>query len=172
MPLMWTDEDLSDQQSELATQLRIPILKSFYPRWNYVTGVVVEKWFDVYEGVMPTDDELVKIAEWLEQYNQYYNQRYLNEMKEFAPYDIDGGANFHFLIKYADGTWGHKKPSWQGHAWPLPLLHPEHYGKTLDEILDKTRANWGRWARDAQKKEPLRSDAGRWPIMPGGKDDG
>jgi hypothetical protein len=138
----WTDEDISPAQTEYATKLRIPFIKS-HPDWNYVTGVIVEKWFDIWEGVVPTEDELDKIAAWRDQYNKYYNQSYLKEMAEAAPYDIDGGANFAYLIKYADGSWGYRKRTWEyPMLWPLPLLHPDHYPKTLEEILDKTRVIW------------------------------
>lgn len=57
----WVDNDgdISLQQTELASSLRISILTSEYPRWNYVTGIVVrdaKHWG--WPGIMPTDDEI------------------------------------------------------------------------------------------------------------------
>ena len=90
----WVDTNISPHQTEFATKLRIPILSSEFPQWNYITGVVVRQGeYNPWPSIMPTVDEIVLLATHLEKYCQYYNPIFLQAMTDFAPYDIDGGAN-------------------------------------------------------------------------------
>lgn len=114
----WEPEnDISPEQTELATSLRVPFLTSEYPRWNYITGIVVrnETYFQV--GIVPTDDEVREVAAHLENYCTYYRQSFRDAMKHFAPYDIDGGANLGWYMKRPDGGWCYRKRTWSGPQW-------------------------------------------------------
>lgn len=131
----WEPEnDISPKQTEFATALRVPILTSEYPRWNYITGIVVrdEQFHEV--GIMPTEDEIAQVGAHLESYCEYYRQSFRDAMKALAPYDIDGGANLGYYMKRPDGGWCYRKRTWRygPHWWPcnepprnevLPLGH-------------------------------------------------
>lgn len=125
LPWADTDHDISPQQTAFAAALRVPILSTEYPRWNYITGIVVrdEQYLEV--GVMPTEDEITQVATHLESYSGYYNQAFRDVMREFAPYDIDGGANLGYYIKRPDGGWMFRKRTWSSGAqyWPQPGFH-------------------------------------------------
>ena len=136
-----TDGDISDKQTEHATHLRIPFLTSSHPRWNYVTGIVVEhNILDM--GIVPTMDEVEQVGAWLQRYNRYYNPQFLSVMREFAPFDIDGAANLGYLMKRAEDDWYYVKRSWQhGGWWPLP--HKEgREPQTLTAILERCFDGW------------------------------
>lgn len=148
----WTDEDLSEKQTDYATFLRIPLLKSAQPMWSYITGIVVDHWATLtpeHEGyaMVPTDAELDQVAEMLHDYNTYYNAGYLQKMREFAPYDIDGGANCGYFRKRGENDWVYRKKTWEyGPAWmPLPE-NPE----PLDVVLERAHKPWAHmWTRAA-----------------------
>lgn len=163
--------DISEHQTELATSLRIPILASEYPRWNYITGVVVrgEDSIGAFEaGVMPTDDEIRLLGAHLASYNRYYRQSFLDAMKHMAPYDIDGGANLGYYMKRPDGGWCYRKRTWRygPHWWPngrpgndrpLPLSH----------VLARNFNGWPWLKRAAEETPPPRlpddrSDRTKW----------
>lgn len=133
-----TDGDISPLQSELATSLRVPLLTSEHPRWNYITGIVVrdEPYFET--GIMPTDDEIRAVAAHLGEYNKYYRQSFLTAMAEFAPFDIDGSANMGYYMKRPDGFWSYRKRTWQYPRWWPVESNPT----TLDEILNKSFSGW------------------------------
>lgn len=99
-----TDHDISKHQTEFATNLRVPILATAWPRWNYITGIVVRE-SGPDHGIMPTEDEIAAVAAQLQEYNLYYGQAFIDAMKHFAPYDIDGGANLGYYLKRPDGVW-------------------------------------------------------------------
>ncbi|WP_454232174.1 hypothetical protein [Mycolicibacterium fortuitum] len=120
-----TDGDISPEQTDLATSLRIPILTTEHPRWNYITGIVVrnDRYFEV--GVMPTEDEVRVLAAHLETYCEYYRQSFRDAMRHFAPFDIDGGANLGYYMKRPDGGWCYTKRTWRSGPswWPSPWFH-------------------------------------------------
>ena len=132
-----TDGDIGPHQTELATQLRIPILATGSPRWNYLTGIVVADTI-LDKGAMPTDDEVREVADWLRRYNLYYNQAFLKAMRDFAPYDIDGGANLGYLMKRPTGGWCYQKRTWS-HGWrPMEKDVP----LSLTEVLNRCFDGW------------------------------
>lgn len=143
-----TDGDISDKQTEHATGLRIPFLTSSHPRWNYITGIVVEQ--NILDcGTVPTEAEVEEIAGWLARYNRYYNQRFLATMREFAPYDIDGAANLGYLMKRGDDDWFYVKRSWQHGWWPLPHKQGQEPW-SLTAILKKSFDGWPWLEREAR----------------------
>lgn len=82
-----SDGDINERQTELATSLRILILTSEHPTWNYITGVVVRDGARCASpGIMPTDDEVREIGAHLESYCVFYTASFRNAMKQFAPH--------------------------------------------------------------------------------------
>lgn len=135
-----TDHDISDKQTEHATALRIPFLTSSHPRWNYITGIVVER-NNIDIGTVPSEAEVEQVGAWLQRYNRYYNQQFLDAMRAFAPFDIDGGANLGYLMKRGEDDWFYRKRSWR-HGW-RPLPHAaESQPMSLTAILERCFDGW------------------------------
>lgn len=135
----WTPEDdISPEQTEYATSLRIPLLATSQPRWFYITGIVVGDTL-LEEGVMPDENELAAIAERLEEYcSHWYLQSFREAMMGFAPYDIDGGANLAYFIKHCNGGWAYRKRTWCiGPYWMPQRDDPP---LSLQQVLDRTRS--------------------------------
>ncbi|MEE3066596.1 MAG: hypothetical protein VYA67_22085 [Actinomycetota bacterium] len=110
--------DISPEQTELATSLRVPFLSSSHPRWNYITGIVVCD--DILDhGIVPTEDEVREVGAYLTAYrDRWLRESFQKAMAHLAPYDIDGGANAGFYMKRPDGFWVYRKRTWtQGHRW-------------------------------------------------------
>lgn len=129
-----TDGDISPQQTELATSLRIPILATAHPRWSYITGIVVGD--DIPDhGIMPTEDEIRQVAAHLESYCEYYNGGFRAAMRNFAPYDIDDGANLGYYLKRPDGCW-----TWRKRTWESPRFSPKT--GELSEVLNRNFSGW------------------------------
>jgi hypothetical protein len=133
------DGDISAHQTELATSLRVPILTSEYPRWNYITGIVVNERSYGWPSVMPTDDEIREVAAHLESYCEYYNPGFRKAMREFAPFDIDGGANLGYYMKRPDGGWRYRKRTWCGYG---PHWWPQDDVMTLTDVLAHNFTGW------------------------------
>lgn len=142
----WEDTagDISEHQSELASSLRVPILSTAYPRWNFITGVVVceQQYRD--HGIMPTDDEIRLLGAHLAEYNKYYLQAFIDAMKHFAPYDIDGGANLGYYMKRPDGGWCYRKRTWDGGWWP-GYSHNENVILPLSHVLVRNFNGWSKF---------------------------
>ncbi len=135
-----TDGDISSKQTEHATSLRIPFLTSGSPRWNYITGIVVEQ--NILDmGTVPTESEVEQVAAWLQRYNRYYNPQFLATMRDFAPFDIDGAANLGYLMKRGDDDWYYVKRSWNHGWWPLPHK-PDREPMALTAILTRCFDGW------------------------------
>jgi hypothetical protein len=62
---------------------------------------------------------------------------YLNQMREFAPYDIDNGANLAYFIKWDNGGWGYRKRTWQYGPLFVPTFDAEP--ESLAQVIDRTR---------------------------------
>lgn len=114
-------EDISPHQTELATSLRVPFIRNPWPRWFYVTAIFVDPGSPPgWHGELPTDNEVRMVASYNDCYRDYwYCDSYKAKMREFAPYDIDGGAVGRYLVKYPDGGgWAYRKHTWQyGHTF-------------------------------------------------------
>jgi len=149
------DGDISPEQTEHALSLRIPFLTTSHPRWNYITGIVVGSadrsssfWID--QGLIPTDDEVSEVGELLTSYNTYYRQSFLDAMRQFAPYDIDGGANGMYFRKVSEGDWVYRKRSWESPQWhpfrPVgidnPYKEPDE-PMSLTAVIGKAFSGWG-----------------------------
>lgn len=132
-----THHDIHPEQTELATERRVPFLTSSRPRWRYVTGITVgNSWPS--EGLVPTDEEVELVAGWLTDYcDRWYDQGgYRRDMKKFAPFDIDSGANSVYFIKHAHGGWGYRRYSWtRGSVW---VPRPHDAVMTLEDVIART----------------------------------
>lgn len=134
----WVDDghDISPKQTEFATGLRIPFLTSPYPRWEYITGIVVEDG-PAWSAIAPTDEEVRLIAEFLKEYNErWYGSSFINAMREFAPYDIDSSANLAYFRKNSNGGWNYRKRTWSGIEWGPSFTDKVH---TLEEVIEDIR---------------------------------
>ena len=129
------DGDISPLQTEFATANRIPFLTSPYPRWCYVTGIIVED--HLYRGEIPTDEEVGVIAEVRKSYQDYFfpePNAFRAEMERFAPYDIDGGAAGFYFIKKRDGNWAYRRSTWTQGRLFVPSF--DETPMTLAEVID------------------------------------
>jgi len=142
-------EDISPAQTELATSLRVPFVTNPYPRWFYVTAVVVSD--DLWRGLVPTDDEVRMVSSFAEEYREHwYNATWKAKMARFAPYDIDGGAVGTYFIKHANGGWGYRKHTWQYGPQFVPQHgdDPQPLPKVLDRVhtmVDEVSKRWVGW---------------------------
>jgi hypothetical protein len=140
MTRVWEPSDISPQQTEHATQLRVPILDTFNPGWSYITGIVVQdlehpEWPN--RGQIPTEAEVELVAQRLQEYcAKLYRQSYLNRMREFAPYDIDSTCMVYF-IKWDNGGWGYRRSTWDRGPLFVPTFEAEP--ESLAQVIDRTR---------------------------------
>lgn len=130
-------EDISPKQTELATSLRVPFITNPYPRWFYVTAVVVSDDPYLWRGEQPTEDEVRMVASFADEYREYwYRDSYKQTMRDLAPYDIDGGAAGRYLVKHRNGGWGYRIHTWQYG----PQFVPEWWDadpEPLEAVLDR-----------------------------------
>lgn len=101
---------------------RLPILRSWYPRYFYHVAVVIPDPSDTLWGlVKPTDDELLMSAMYLKFTidRQQYRERYLREMAEKAIVDIDPGFVTITLGKSEHLGWQYHKITWRHGPFPL-----------------------------------------------------
>jgi hypothetical protein len=134
--------DISGWQTTHARNLRVPILATFNPGWSYITGIVVQEhpqWPDgPNRGQPPTDPEVELVAQRLQEYcAKWYRPSYLNQMREYAPYDIDNGANLAYFIKWDNGGWGYRKRTWEYGPLFVPTFEAEP--ESLAQVIDRTR---------------------------------
>ncbi|EIU12252.1 hypothetical protein MA5S0422_2961 [Mycobacteroides abscessus 5S-0422] len=139
----WTDEGISSEQTDYAIALRIPFLSSCRPAWHYITGIVVQGSGADRDGVVPTDDEVETVAKHLEAYcAHWYRDSYRRTMREFAPFDIDGGANLGYYMKRANGGWCYRKRTWEiGPRW---MPRPEDPIETIDQVIERNSGSYYR----------------------------
>lgn len=117
---------------EPSNPFRFPIISNPYPRWYYITAVVVGG--ELWGGIRPTGEELAMVASWHEEYCSHWygppHTGYRGRVLDGRPFDIDGGAVGRYLIKRADGDWAYRISTWQygpifqpsRDARPLPLV--------------------------------------------------
>lgn len=148
--------DLSRYREDVAglpqplLERHVPLIHQECPRWNYITAVCVTppgSGMDRYQ--MPEPWELEMVASYHDQYVEYFygdpSYGWIARQRAEHPFDIDGGANGRFLMKYESGGWGLSRRSWRvgpRPSWNEPPL-------TLIEVLDKERdlmpEQWSQW---------------------------
>lgn len=128
--------DISPEQSEFATENRVPFLTSPYPRRNYHVGIVVDDQLQLGRGLVPTDEEVLAVAEFGKARLDFWfakPNRYREEMEGFAPYDIDTSPAIYFM-KYANGGWGYRIGTWTG---PEFLPSWQEAPATIQEVIKR-----------------------------------
>jgi len=136
----WPFDD-ADQHDPLA-KLRIPVVRSPYPRWKYEVCLIVndpeDRSFDPpLWGVALYPDELEKlqlVAE-LEWRMAYYNDTWKAKMRR-RPLDVDGTTNTVILQKRAEGAWCYRRASWQHGPTMVPPWNSDER-LTLEQLLDR-----------------------------------
>lgn len=125
--------DISDSQTRAATAHRVPILTTEYPQWYYLSGIVVSTGLPE-ASIEPDEREVLMVGSFVEEYcERFYNAAYRRRMFDFAPYDIDGGANSCYFTKGPDGGWRYRKRTWQHSFIPARGTEPV----ALESILDR-----------------------------------
>lgn len=102
------------------TKLRIPVVGSAWPRWNYLMAFDSGRLDD--EQHRPTEQEAAILASFLQEYvHHWYNPGWIARMAE-RPFDVDGGANGIVFRKWGDDDWAYRRRTWQ----MGPTYVPEH----------------------------------------------
>lgn len=125
-------DDISPHQTRLATSRRIPFLTTLSVDWYYITGFIVNPKSPTTfnSGMVPTEDEVRQLADHLDAYrDRWYRESFKRDMRELAPYDIDGSANFGFFRKTPSG-WQYRKRTWESG----PFWAPEEESTLLECI--------------------------------------
>lgn len=140
-------DDLNGQPQPLLDR-HVPVITSMYPRFCYVTAVVVSHpgitpgYGDSY--VMPDAAELEMIASYHDEYvDHYYGDPaygWISRQREKHPFDIDGGANGRFLAKRGDGDWLFRRS-----IWDEVIPHYQEQPHSLMEILNRANSLTDRW---------------------------
>lgn len=148
---MATDPYEGVVRDDFAESLRLPLVTSPYPRWHFITAVVVGE--DLWQAVRPTDDELRVVASFHDEYVAYwYQESGFKKLMMERPFDVDGGANGRILMKRADGDWAFRRRSWVGMEFvPAWNAEPQSLTWVLDKmhnIVDKLTDHWVQWKTD------------------------
>lgn len=137
----WPYTEDGARDDDPANVHRFPVIETAWPRWRYITAVVVDP---LLKAVRPTEDELLMVASFHEEYmTRWYMESYRRKLRE-RPFDIDGGVNGRFLMKKADGLWRYRQESWEYGPDFVPVA-----GGSLPEVLD--------WAHSIGDSGPTRS---------------
>lgn len=131
---------------------RFPLVSNPYPRWFYITAVVVSD--DLWVGQRPTDRELEIIASFHAEYCDHWygptGTGWRGRVMERRPFDIDGGANGRILIKHSNGGWGYRQRTWTLGPEFVPEWNeePAELITVLDRahrIVDEPAKHWLAW---------------------------
>ena len=119
-------------------KLRIPVIATPYPDWNYEVCVVIsrpgEPDADLWgPALRPDDRETAQIAALLGYRMEYYNSGWKAKMRK-RPLDIDGSTNTLVLQKYAEGDWRYRRMSFDHGMWPFYNMEQRF---TLEALLDR-----------------------------------
>lgn len=144
----WPYAEDGVERDEFAESLRLPLIDSPYPRWCYITAVVVSSNPYLWQGIRPSDDELRAVASFHQEYvDHWYRDSWKVRMRE-RPFDIDGGANGRYLIKYPHGGWACKLATWRHGPVPAQRDEPQSLMAVLARAHSIIPARWERWVAD------------------------
>lgn len=169
---LWPYSEDGAQPDEPANRYRFPLISNPYPRWRYVTAVVVSD--ELWIGQRPTDEELEIVASFHEEYcSRWYGPPHTGwrgRDLDKRPFDIDGGAVGRFLIKHANGGWGYRAHTWRYGPEFVPEWTDEPTG--LVAVLDRYHAIRGNVAPplghvEGRSPGHLRNRVARLTVRPG-----
>ena len=114
--------DTDAKRHDPLTALRIPVVRSFNPRWHYVaaylgtsadTGNTFDPPWPFASVERPTDAEAQMLVSYLQEHRHYWfgNAGYARKMDQ-RPLDVDSGWNTVVFIKYGADDWGYRRCSW------------------------------------------------------------
>lgn len=146
----WPYAEDGVREDEPTNQYRFPIIDSPYPRWRYITAVVVS---NLWGGIRPTDAELAVVASYHAEYCDHWygptGTGWRGRVMEKRPLDIDGGANGRYLIKSETKGWGYRKMTWiHGPVFAKDGDSPHSLVELLDRIEsygDGPTERWQQW---------------------------
>ncbi|WUH94498.1 hypothetical protein OG900_33080 [Streptomyces sp. NBC_00433] len=144
------------------TKLRIPVVASSHPEWNYIVAFIAVDTapYSWGSGERPTDAEAQQLASFLGYYiDTWYGDSYKARLAE-RPFDVDGGANGMTFVKYGAGDWGYRRRTWT--MGPLfvpqspnfaerpigPLTLPQLMDRIYDDGDGNDRPDWAQWKAD------------------------
>jgi hypothetical protein len=154
---LFTDVDMNHPW---VTQHRLPVLKTYNPKFGYVVAVVVpdeeDELTDLFNLDTPTDEDAAVIASYLEYKIERINYRggFRAQMLS-RPLDLDDTINTITILKRKDGSWAYSKVTWE-HP-PKPFFNADYVPKSVVEILDyierdfstkEPNAHWTDWKQD------------------------
>lgn len=133
---LFTDVDMNHPW---VSKHRLPVVKSYNPKFGYVVAVVVPDEEDdlsqLFNLDAPTDEDAAVIASYLDykieriSYRSGYRAQMLTR-----PLDLDEGINTISIIKRKDGSWAYSRVTWE-HP-PKPFFNADYVPKTVVELLD------------------------------------
>jgi hypothetical protein len=148
----------------LSLEIRVPLINTPYPRWRYITAVMVGQW-PWPNGPVPTDAELRIVGSFHEEYCSYWygppHTGWRGRDMDQRPFDIDGGAVGRFLTKYEHGGWGYRISTWEYGPTFVPTLQGEP--TPLVAVLDRLHAHGGESSVDEVEGRPL-GHLRRWVV--------
>lgn len=159
----------ADQHDPLAA-LRIPVVRTPYPRWQYEVCLVISDervGDDLLWGpsLRPDDREVRQILAELDYRMAYYNEGWKARMRR-RPLDVDGTTNTLILQKFAEGDWRYRRMTFKHGMWPFFDM-TERF--TLEALLDHVNDS------GSTPNEKWRAHKARYPEAfgeapaPGGK---
>jgi len=128
----------------LSLEMRVPIIDTSHPRWNYITAIAVRT-YPARPDMEPTDDEIRMVGSFHEEYlSHWYGPPHTGWRArdlDTRPFDIDGGANGVTFVKYFHGGWGYRRRTWtQGATFSPPWNHEP---ASLLQVMDRIHRHWG-----------------------------
>lgn len=141
------------QNRPLSLEMRVPIITTPYPRWSYITAIVVAGW-PWHESPEPSDDEIRMIGSFHEEYCSYWygppHTGWRGRDMDKRLFDIDGGAVGVLFTKYPNGGWGYRLRTWQYGPTFVPRLDED--SMPLVAVMDRKHSiggvvgdRWQQW---------------------------
>lgn len=149
------------REHRLSLEMRVPIINTHNPRWNYITAIAVRP-YPAKPDLDPTDDEIRVVGSFHEQYCSYWygppHTGYRGRAMDKRPFDIDGGANGVVFVKYFHGGWGYRRrswtrgpsfvPSWPAEPMPLAQVMDRVHREPGAEEDTAISERWAKWKAD------------------------
>lgn len=151
---LFTDADMNHPW---VAQHRLPVIKSYSPKFGYVVAVVVpdeeDEFTDLFNLGTPTDEDAAVIASYLDYKIERigYREGYRAQMLT-RPLDLDETINTISILKRKDGSWAYNRVTWE-HP-PKPFFNASYVPKSVVELLDyieqdfstkEPNAKWTEW---------------------------